>query len=233
MLTYGSKTQQSCTRGQRLLDGEPSLSPIETAATLADMSNRSAPALPGSVLIVTGPPGSGKSTVAPRVADRLGPPSVCLEADWFWTTIVSGFIEPWKPESDDQNQTVLRSVTSAAAEMALGGYHVVIDGVVGPWHLPAATAILNEKRIGLDYIVLRPDLRTCLTRAIERASEPPRVAGHPPLTDSGPITTMWHAFSDLGNFEAHVIDTSGHDSTATVDELMNLRICGRLRIPVE
>ena len=49
-----------------------------------------------SLLILSGPPGAGKSTVAPLVAADADP-SVRLESDWFWTTFVNGFVEPWLP----------------------------------------------------------------------------------------------------------------------------------------
>ncbi len=59
----------------------------------------------GGVVVISGPPGAGKSTVAKLVATRQGSPSVCLESDWFWTTITNGFISPWEPASDRQNRT--------------------------------------------------------------------------------------------------------------------------------
>ncbi len=184
---------------------------------------------PGSVLVVTGPPGSGKSTVAPLVADRLAGLAACVEADWFWTTLRSSFIEPWRPESDHQNQTILRAVTSAAAALAIGGYEVVIDGVIGPWHLDIASPLLHTQGIELDYVVLRPDLATCLARAEARSTEPPRVPGHPPLADVAPITHMWEQFSDLGAYEAHVVDTTALDAAATVEHLIRLRASRVLR----
>jgi hypothetical protein len=184
----------------------------------------------GAVLVVTGPPGAGKSTVAPLVAAGLEPPTACIEADWFWTTISSGFIPPWEPESDHQNRTILRSTMAVAAEMGAGGYRVVIDGVIGPWHLPVATSALAPSGVDLDYVVLRPDLATCLARAARRAGEPARVPGHPPLTASGPIRHMWDQFADLGPYETHVVDTTDLDATETVDRITRLRAAGRLRV---
>lgn len=184
----------------------------------------------GSVLIVTGPPGAGKSTVAPLVAAQRGPLVACLEADWFWTIVIAGFIPPWEPASDDQNRTVLRSVIAAAAKMASGGYQVVVDGVVGPWHLPVVTGVLEPRGVELDYVVLRPDFPTCLDRARGRVAETPRVPGHPPLTASGPIRHLWHAFSDLGRYENHVIDTSRLDDEASAEAVRRAVDAGELRV---
>lgn len=180
--------------------------------------------------MISGPPGSGKSTVAPLVARRLGPTVACVEADWFWTTITTGFVDPWLAESDHQNQTVLRAVVSAAAELAVGGYDVVVEGVLGPWHFPTVEPILDAAGIDLDYVVLRPSLATCLARAEARAAEPARVPGHPALAASGPIRHMWEQFGDLGPYEAHVLDTSERSVAATVDDVLRLQAAGRLRV---
>jgi adenylate kinase family enzyme len=47
----------------------------------------------GTVLILTGPPGAGKTTVGAIIASE-SPFSVCIQSDWFWTTIVNGRIPP-------------------------------------------------------------------------------------------------------------------------------------------
>src|SRR3546814_17601197 len=81
----------------------------------------------------------------------------CIESDWFWTTIKTGFIPPWEPTAEQQNLAVVRSVASVAAEMASGGYHVVVEGLVGPWHLPVVDEVLGAAGVRLEYVVLRPD----------------------------------------------------------------------------
>lgn len=67
----------------------------------------------GRVIVVTGPPGAGKSTVAPALAGGF-PRAVHLHADDFWRAIVAGAIPPHLPESDAQNHAVLDVVAGAA-----------------------------------------------------------------------------------------------------------------------
>ena len=60
------------------------------------------------MLVLAGPPGAGKSTVARLVAARFER-SACIESDWFFTTIANGFVAPWELAAHDQNRTLLRA----------------------------------------------------------------------------------------------------------------------------
>jgi predicted kinase len=169
---------------------------------------------PAPVLILSGPPGAGKSTVARLLVDRFDL-AVCFESDWFWTTIVRGHVPPWLPEADAQNRTVVRTCAVAAAELALGGYTVVMNGIFGPWYLDLVADEIRRTGVELHYVVLRPDLDVVLERATTRAPLDPGIA---PLTDEGPVRHMWEQFRDLGPLEHHVVDNGAQDpqETATV-----------------
>jgi predicted kinase len=170
------------------------------------------------VLIITGPPGSGKSTTAKLVAQHFER-AACLESDWFWTTIVKGFIPPWRPEADPQNRAVLAALSRSAVELATAGYTVVVDGIVGPWYLGLVTEPLARQGVETHYLVLRPGLDTALARVTAREGAQRR-DGHlaAAFLDEEPVTHMWEQFSDLGPYERHVVDNTGLDAaeTATV-----------------
>ena len=57
------------------------------------------------LLIITGPPGAGKSTVAQIVAGRFEP-SALVQGDTFFGFVARGYIDPWLPESHEQNTVV-------------------------------------------------------------------------------------------------------------------------------
>ena len=169
------------------------------------------------VLIVTGPPGSGKSTTARLVAQRFEL-AVCLASDWFWTTIVKGFVPPWRLDADTQNRAVLRAVAEAAAALAASGYAVVVDGVVGPWYLDLVTEPLVRHGIETHYLVLRPEFAVTLERVAVR-DRAEHVSGllATAFSDEAPAVHMWEQFSDLGELERHVVDNTWLDASRTAD----------------
>src|SRR5215469_15094459 len=90
--------------------------------------------MPGTLLLLTGSPGCGKTTVAPLVADRHGL-SACFDLDWFFAKLRRGAIEPWKTEAHAQNRVVLRAAAEAVSAYAAGGYYTVAEGILYPFML--------------------------------------------------------------------------------------------------
>jgi predicted kinase len=161
---------------------------------------------PGSILIVTGPPGAGKTTLARALAESSERPAVHLHADDFYAAIRCGFVAPWLPESAAQNATIARAVAAAAVEYALGGYAVMLDGIVGPWLLDPHREAAARAGVALAYVVLRSDRATVTARARDRAIAP--LAEYPPH--------IFEGFADLGSLEGHAIDTTGWSIAETV-----------------
>ena len=119
----------------------------------------------GELLIVTGPPGAGKSTVAAALSE-LRSPSVLVEGDAFFGFLRAGRIDPWLAASDRQNELVTTVAGTAAGEFARGGFWTVYDGVLGPWFLPRFLAATGVSRV--HYAVLLPSVEVCVERVATR-----------------------------------------------------------------
>ncbi|EOD67184.1 hypothetical protein [Amycolatopsis vancoresmycina] len=77
------------------------------------------------MLIRTGPPGAGKSSVARLVTEDAPRAAVHLHTDSsFYVWIRTGFVPPYLPEAARQNDVVLGVIAEAACGYARGGYDV-------------------------------------------------------------------------------------------------------------
>jgi len=80
------------------------------------------PDISGTILILTGPPGAGKTTAARRLVESSVSPAVHLHTDDFWHSIRRGAIPPYLPEAHEQNEVVMRVLAHAADGYAAGNY---------------------------------------------------------------------------------------------------------------
>ncbi|CAN5851902.1 MAG: AAA family ATPase [Ilumatobacteraceae bacterium] len=157
----------------------------------------------GELVVVSGPPGAGKSTVASRLVER-GTRSALVEGDAVFGFLRQGFIDPWLPESRRQNDVVTGAAAAVAGRFAAGGYWTVYDGVVGPWYLDdffAATAL-----DALHYAVLLPPAATCVARVTGRRDHG--------FTDPQATLRMHAQFSAAKLDRRHVFDDADCDVLA-------------------
>jgi tRNA uridine 5-carbamoylmethylation protein Kti12 len=161
--------------------------------------------------VLTGPPGVGKTTTARVLADREER-AVHVETDHFFHFIRSGYVEPWRPESRQQNETVMRLVADTAAAYAAAGYLTIVDGIILPrFFLEPLRDRLRDKGHRVAYAVLRAPLAVWESRARER----PRT----PLAEPEVIERLWRGFADLGPMEPNAVEIGSKNPDEAADLL--------------
>ena len=113
----------------------------------------------GELIIVTGPPGAGKSTVSGLVADSFDS-SVLIPSDWFFSLWHRGAIDPWLPQALPQTTVAADAAAAATGAFARADCQVVYDGFIPPGDLPGSV---------LHYAVILPPVTTCTDRVTSRA----------------------------------------------------------------
>ena len=156
----------------------------------------------GRIIVITGTPGTGKTTTASAVAKESDlEKSVHMHTDDFYHYLSKGAIPPHLPESNEQNLIVIEAFLEAAKRYARGGYDVIVDGIVGPWFLEPWLNIVQE-HYEVHYSKLDRETNIEL------------------------VETMWNQFSNLGIYELNVIDTTTHSIKDTVSAVKEKIVSG-------
>jgi predicted kinase len=170
-----------------------------------------------SLTIVSGSPGAGKTTLARALA--LGSNrGVHIASDSFYSFPIQP-IDPTTPESHAQNGVIVRAVGAAAHAFVSGGYAVFVDGIIGPWFLPALLEPFPGES-SVSYVLLWCDPAVALARVRERqgSGESPRVL------------QMNRAFFDLEAYSAHRVDTTALSRDSALEQVRSGLAVGRFRI---
>ena len=184
---------------------------------------------PAPLLLLTGSPGCGKTTVAPLVADRHEL-SVCLDLDWFFAKLRSGAISPWREEAHAQNRVVLHAAAEAVAAFAAGGYVTVAEGILYPFMLDLFAAACARNAVTLDYAVLRAPIAVVQQRVQDRTIEPEHAGA---LADAAVVEDLWTQFEILGVDARHLVEVGRRGPREVAEEIDRRLRAGEFRLETE
>jgi chloramphenicol 3-O-phosphotransferase len=164
------------------------------------------------ILILTGPPGSGKSTVAEALAERYDRVAH-IQVDVLRHFVTpTGYAPPTRggPAWEAQDRLAVKNACDLARNFVQERFGVIIDDIVGPEKLGRYVAGLKDAGAPVHFVRLMPRLEVCAARDAARAEG--RVA-------PGRVEVVYRELEKAGEHAGAPIDNSDISAEDAADRL--------------
>ena len=162
------------------------------------------------ICLITGPAGSGKSSVSKALANKFERSAV-IEVDTLRHMIKGGYLKPWphNEEVDLQLSMSAKNACDMATNLLEEGFNVFIDDVVGRKLLEQYSNFFKDKNF--KTFLLMPSLESLLKRFDDRGDD----------KELRERTIELHkSFSEKQDkLNCHIINSSDQTLEETVDEI--------------
>jgi hypothetical protein len=169
-----------------------------------------------SVIILSGPIGAGKTTVAKALVASSPDEAAYIEGDMFWSYIAKTGPNPVRFSNF---KMIMRAMTAAALPFAMGGFETIVDFSIPLWYVPTACKMANFKDLTLEYVVLRPSEAVCAERAASRAEGK--------ITNYNQYHDLYTSFDEA---EQYIIENDDMDPVEAAARIREGLAAGRFRV---
>jgi chloramphenicol 3-O-phosphotransferase len=173
------------------------------------------------VVLITGMQAAGKSTIAPLLASRLGPPAATVDGDVFYHGVVAGAVGMTPdPDPEAVRQLELRYAASAlvARHYLEAGFDFVCSDIILGEHVARWLDSLADVA-ELHLVVLVPSVESIVERELGRGSNSYRSWQRPGMTLADAVRALQDGLSDIPP-RGLWLDTTGQTADESVAAIL-------------
>lgn len=161
------------------------------------------------VIIISGPPGAGKSSVSCTLAEKF-PKSAYIPVDDVKNMIIGGNVAPWAEKGPEQFKLVEKNFLSLARNFLDEGFVVILDYVFSDEQVKKYDQMLGD----VHGFLLLPSIETLKQRDFERVKDTGSIM-------QKRIDVLHPEFANAEHNTLKVIDSTNQTLEETVEEIFN------------